>query len=289
MTGLPHTTVAEMIRRRLDQLTPTERKAALILLGNYPVPGLQTVAQFAKQADVSNPTVLRLISKLGFSAYADFQQRLRDELEARLRSPLTKDVLSADARDLAEVPAFAKYWESVSTAMAQSMHLIRPSEFDGAIALLTEEARPVTILGGRLTSSLALQAYLHLRELRSNVTFIDSQTATWAEHLLGVTSSNIYLLFDIRRYQDDVVRMGKEAAARGAKIILFTDEWLSPLSAVAEHVFALRIAVNSNWDSFAPISVLIEAMIARLSALRWPEVKARMEELEAIRRKLDAG
>ncbi|HML30568.1 MAG TPA: MurR/RpiR family transcriptional regulator, partial [Hyphomicrobium sp.] len=175
---------------------------------------------------------------------------------------------------------------SVSSAMAASMHLIRPSEFDGAVTLLADDARPVTVLGGRLTSSLALQAYLHLRELRSNVTLIDSQTAMWAEHLLDVTSSNTYLIFDIRRYQDDVIRMGQEAASRGAKIILFTDEWLSPLS--AEHVFALRIAVNSNWDSFAPISVLLEAMIARLSALRWPEVKARMEELESIRRKLDA-
>ena len=116
---------------------------------------------------------------------------------------------------------------------------------------------------------------------------IESQTASWAEHLLDVTSSHTFVIFDIRRYQDDVIRMGLEASARGAKLILFTDEWLSPLSAVAKHVFALRIAVNSNWDSFAPVSALIEAMIARLSALRWPEIKTRIEELEAIRRKLD--
>jgi DNA-binding MurR/RpiR family transcriptional regulator len=289
MSSLTETTVAEMIRRRLEQLTPMERNAAVILLGNYPVPGLQTVAQFAKQADVSNPTILRLIAKLGFNAYADFQQRLRDELEARLRSPLTKDVSPLDGKGLGELPSFAKYWQSLSSAMAASMHLIRPSEFDGAIALLADGGRPVTILGGRLTSSLALQAYLHLRELRSGVTLIDSQTAAWPEHLLDVSPSHTYLMFDIRRYQDDVVRMGQEAASRGAKIILVTDEWLSPLSAVAEHVFALRTAVNSNWDSFAPISALIEAMIARLSTLRWPEVKARMEELESIRRNLDIG
>jgi hypothetical protein len=56
---------------------------------------------------------------------------------------------------------------------------------------------------------------------------------------------------------------------------------------IAPALTALRIAVNSNWDSFAPISVLIEAMVARLSAQRWPEVKTRTEELESIRRKLD--
>lgn len=276
-----------MIRRGLEQLTPTERKAALVLLGNYPVPGLQTVAQFAKQADVSNPTILRLISKLGFNTYADFQQRLRDELEARLRSPLTKDVLPNEVDTGEAAAAYAGYWASVTAAMAASLNLIRPSEFEGAIALLSDSRRPVTLVGGRLTSSLALQMYLHLRELRSDVHLIESQTASWAEHLLDVTSSHTFVVFDIRRYQDDVVRMGQEAAARGAKLLLFTDEWLSPLSAVARHVFALRIAVNSNWDSLAPISALIEAMIARLSALRWPEIKTRIEELEAIRRKLD--
>ncbi|WP_045837819.1 MurR/RpiR family transcriptional regulator [Hyphomicrobium sp. 99] len=286
MTASPHT-VAEMIRRQLEGLTPTERKAALVLLGNYPVPGLQTVAQFAKQAEVSNPTILRLISKLGFSAYADFQQRLRDELEDRLRSPLTKDVRPSEVTDGEDATAYSAYWASVTEAMSASRHLIRPSEFDGTIALLSDGRRPVTILGGRLTSSLAMQMYLHLRELRSDVHLIQSQTGSWAEHLLDVNSSHTFVIFDIRRYQDDVVRMGQEASARGAKLILFTDEWLSPLSAVAKHVFALRIAVNSNWDSFAPLSALIEAMIARLSALRWPEIKMRIEELEAARRKLD--
>src|ERR1700676_437645 len=86
-------TIAEVIRQGLERLTPTERKAARILLANYPVPGLQTVALFAKQAEVSHPTILRLVSKLGFDSYSAFQQTLRDELEARLRSPLTKPVV----------------------------------------------------------------------------------------------------------------------------------------------------------------------------------------------------
>ena len=45
--------IAETIRQGLSRLTPTERKPALALLANYPVPGLETVAQFAKRAGVS--------------------------------------------------------------------------------------------------------------------------------------------------------------------------------------------------------------------------------------------
>jgi DNA-binding MurR/RpiR family transcriptional regulator len=275
-------TIAETIRHRLDQLTPTERKAAVVLLGNYPVPGLQTVAQFAKQAHVSNPTILRLIAKLGCGSYADFQLKLRRELEARLQSPLTKEV-TAETPESGEPDHFLPaYWQSVTEAMASSLKQIRQSEFDGAVTLLADIRRPVIVLGGRLSSSLSEQFYLHLRELRPDVQLI-RQTASWAEHLLDVTPSHTLVVFDIRRYQDDVIRFGQEAVKRGAKLLLFTDEWLSPLAAVAKQVLALRTAVNSNWDSFAPISALIEAIIARLSSLRWADVKKRIEALEAIR------
>lgn len=277
-------TIAEMIRHRLDQLTPTERKAALVLLGNYPVPGLQTVAQFAQQAEVSNPTVLRLIAKLGFAAYADFQRRLRGELEARLRSPLTKEVPATPAAQGESGEFLPTYWRSVMAAMASSLKELSIGEFEGATALLADTRRPVMVLGGRLSSSLAEQLYLHLRELRPGVSLITGQTASWAEQLLDVTAAHTLVVFDIRRYQEDVIRFGQEAVRRGARLVLITDEWLSPLAAVARQVLAVRTAVNSNWDSFAPISAVIEALIAQLSANRWPEVKQRIEELEAIRR-----
>ena len=60
------------------------------LLANYPVAGLETIAQWAQRADVSGPTVLRLIGKLGFDSYAAFQSALRAELELRLQSPLMR-------------------------------------------------------------------------------------------------------------------------------------------------------------------------------------------------------
>ena len=61
-----------------------------MLLSNYPFAGLETVAQFAARAGVSAPSILRFIARLGFSAYADFQRRLKEELEAQLQSPLMK-------------------------------------------------------------------------------------------------------------------------------------------------------------------------------------------------------
>ena len=82
--------IAERVRASVVALTAQERKAAQVLLTNYPTAGLAPVAEFAERARVSAPTVLRFVAKLGFLGYPDFQRQLREELEAQLASPLAK-------------------------------------------------------------------------------------------------------------------------------------------------------------------------------------------------------
>src|SRR6202171_241195 len=82
--------VMELVRQRLDSLSPAERKLARVLLASYPIAGLESVARFAERARVSPPTVTRFITKLGFSGYPEVQETLRNEVQARLSSPLTR-------------------------------------------------------------------------------------------------------------------------------------------------------------------------------------------------------
>ncbi len=276
--------IAETIRQGLGRLTPTERKPALALLANYPVPGLETVAQFAKRAGVSGPTILRLVAKLGFANYPRFQQALRDELELRLQPPLAKVPRRRGAR---LDPDFVnRYGRAIIANIQRSLGEVPRSEFKGALELLSDRRRRLSLVGGRFTASLALQFYQHLRELRPQVHLVSGQTATWVEHLLDFGHKDVLIVFDIRRYQEDVVRFAQEAAALGADIVLFTDHWLSPVAAVARHVFALRTTMPSSWESFAALSALTEIMVARLQELSWSEAKRRMERLEKFRNRL---
>jgi DNA-binding MurR/RpiR family transcriptional regulator len=273
--------VAARIRSGLGRLTPTERRPALTLLANYPVAGLETVAQFAQRAHVSGPTILRLVAKLGFQSYLDFQRALRDELELRAQTPLAKAPPGSGMPSGGDF--LADYARAIIGNIEQSVADMPRAEFEAAVALLADHRRRVLLVGGRFTSSLALHLYFHLRELRPRVDLVSGQTATWAEHLLDLGRGDVLIVFDIRRFQDDVVRFAREAAAGGAHVILFTDIWVSPAAAVATHVFSVRTSMPSSWESFAALSALSEALIARLHAERWNESKRRMEKLESLR------
>ena len=272
-------TLATLIRIKLGDLTPTERRAAHVLLSNYPFAGLETVAQFASRAGVSAPSILRFIARLGFGAYADFQRHLKEELEAQLQSPLMKQ--SPEGTNSTPLSAFAA---TVLANVAQTFEAVAPTEFEAILTILTDTKRRLHVVGGRLTEAVALYTVRHLRIIRPEVTLVEGQAATWRDQVIDFGKRDVLIAFDIRRYQDDVVLLAQEAAERGATIVLFTDQWLSPIARVARHVISARTAVPSNWDSNAAILAVVEALIAAATKSLWELSRARMEALEVLRK-----
>ena len=62
-------TVAERLREKSGELTAAERKLMAALFANYPMAGLVSITEFARVAEVSTPSVLRLAKKLGFAGF----------------------------------------------------------------------------------------------------------------------------------------------------------------------------------------------------------------------------
>lgn len=271
-------TLAVRIRAELGSLTPTERRAAHVLLSNYPFAGLETVAQFASRAGVSAPSVLRFVARLGFGAYADFQKRLKDELEAQLKSPLAKPVMPTTS------PA-STFAAAVTANIAQTFDNLAPTEFEAIAALLADPRRRLHFVGGRFTEAIALYAVRHLRVVRPDVLLVEGQASTWRDQVIDFGKRDVLVALDIRRYQDDVIQFCEEAADRGATIVLITDQWLSPIARCARHVMSARIDAPSNWDSSVAILALVEALIAAVTKSLWESAEARMKALETLRQR----
>jgi len=277
--------VADLIHRHMDELTPAERKVARALLANYPVAGLEPLAEFANQAKVSHPSVLRFVSKLGLQGYGRFQSALRAELGARLESPLTKmheDGVGKDVEHDTNSDFLDSFVEGVCDNIRQSVASSPRSEFEGALKLLADTRGAVYMIGGRMTDAIASYTYMHLRMLRPRVHHVKGTPASWAPYLLDMDTRSVVIVFDIRRYDRDVIRFAEEAADQGAHIILVTDHWLSPIASRAEHLLASRVSAPSSWDSMAAMITFMEALIAALNNRNWDQLKNRIRMIEEI-------
>src|SRR5262249_48003934 len=86
-----------------------------------------------------------------------------------------------------------------------------------------------------------------------------------------------------RRYQLDVVAFARQAAARGVRIVLFTDQWLSPIAEHAEVTIVSTLEVASPYDTLAPALAQMEGIVARILSALGDEARTRIERLEGVR------
>jgi len=271
-------TIAKRLQSKFDTLTRAERQLADAIMENYPVSGLGSITSVAEKADVSTPTVARLVQKLNFKGFPEFQEQLRKELEAKISGPIAKhDKWAGDAPDTHILNQFT---DAVMQNIKKSLSQIDPATFDDACKLLADEERSVYVVGGRITRALADYFFLHMQVIRPNVTHIQSISNAWPHYLLNVKKGDVIVIFDVRRYENSTLKLAEMAAAKGAEIILLTDQWISPINKFTDLVFGSRIVVPSAWDSSVTSLLLLETILAEVQELIWPQTRRRMQELE---------
>ncbi len=251
--------VSEKIRQRLGELSPSERRVARTLLAGPPTIGLESSARLAQNAGVSGPTVSRFISGLGFSNYAAFQRALHEEIGARMMPPVEAyrrhqagqrpdDVLATCARTVGE-------------AVTASVAGLDPEEFRRAVSLLAEGGRKVLVTGGWFSQLLAGYLASVLRELRPEVRLVGQSPTDRAGAIADITRRDTVAAFDFRRYERDTLELARAARAAGARILLITDPWLSPVGDIADAVLTAQVLGPSPFESLTPALAVVETLI----------------------------
>lgn len=270
--------IAELISDRIGTMPAGERRAAQTLIANYPLIGLKTVAEFSTAAGVSSPTILRFVSRLGFQNYPEFQSALQDELAAQLQSPASRTLNPASPSG-----AISPMLEATLDNMRETFRHLSDRQLADIAARLAERRGKTFLIGGRFTDPLARYMAAHLAIIQPDVYHLAGQESIWRDRLIDMGKRDVLVIFDIRRYQDSLVRFAETAHQRGVQIVLFTDQWLSPIARFARHVIAGRTAVPSAWDSSAALFVVAETLIGAVTRQLEADSARRIRDLESLR------
>lgn len=275
---MKHAIVKDRIEDLRADLTPAERQVTSVLMRDYPVAGLQSVTKFAEAAQVSTPTVIRLAQKLGFSGFSDMQEQLREEAAAQIKRPILKG--GGWPKERGDSHAFRDFAEAVFDNLNRTIERMDPITFDAIAGLLSSPKKRIYLSGGRITRSNADYFFNHLQIIRADVTLLSSSPNVWPQFLLDMGRNAVLVIFDIRRYEQDLEKLAQLTKERGATIVLFTDQWGSPISNKADHVLNALVEVPSSWDSTVAINLIVEALVAEVQRRRWGAAKERIEALE---------
>ena len=281
MNDEPVLRVSERIRQRLGEFSPAERRVARVLLSGPPTAGLESSARLAQQAGVSGPTISRfVINQLGFDNYAAFQQALREEISARVLTPV--EIYRQYRVDRPSTDLLANCGARLAEAVTASVRAIDPGEFRRVVALLADPAHPVLATGGWFSQLGADYLVNVLREVRSKVRLVQATAADRAGTLADIARKDVVCVFDFRRYERDTQEFAQAAHDSGARIVLFTDPWLSPVADVADAVLTAEVRGPSPFESLTPTMAVVETVLTAVADELGEAARVRFERFGQI-------
>lgn len=273
-------TIAELLRTQFNEFKPAERKIAAHLLNNYPMSGMVSITELSGNSKVSTPTVMRTLNRIGFRSFVSFQKALKQELSDVLADPVERH--AQWARDTPKEHILNQLADSVVTNLSYTMNQLSHETFNEVVGLLSNQKNGVHLAGGRITHTFADYMCTHLEVVRKSVQRLPFTASLWPHHLLDMKKNDVLVIFDVRRYEADMLHLAELAHSKGVNIVLFTDQWLSPISSYARYSLPVRMETPSGWDSGVPTLFLIEAMIMAVENKLWRNTSSRMKELEKI-------
>jgi len=261
-------------------LTPSEHKVVRALLDDWPRLGLGTMARLAERAGVSDPTILRLIRKLKFSGYGEFQEALLADIDERLRSPRT--LLAGRRLQSGQGNPWQAYLQDCAQNVQHSGELSQNGDIERLCRWLLDGRTRIFCLGGRFSRFLAAYLCLHLRHIRSHCQLLDDFQQL-PEQIADFGRKDLLLLFDYRRYQCEARLVAEQIKARGARLVLFTDIYPSPLREYADLIISAPVESISAFDSLVPALAQMEALIYQLSSATDKSLDKRLAEIDRLR------
>ena len=256
-----------------------QKRIANYILQNYDKAAFMTASKLGTKVGVSESTVVRFASELGYDGYPSMQRALQEMIRSRLTSTqriqAAGDLLSG--QDL------------LSAVVQSDMDKLRMmvgeadrKEFDRVVDKIMEP-RHIYILGVRSSSYVAgyLNFYMHL--LFENVTLVQSNAAGEIfEQLLRVGPGDVMIAISFPRYSNVTMNTVKFAQDRGATIVAITDNMLSPVYQLSDAALLAPCEMISFVDSMvAPLS-LVNALLIAVGYRLGTDVSRTFAELEDI-------
>lgn len=254
-------TLAERMRRALPGMSPGERRIVRLCLALNAPEELATVAIMAEAAGVSPPTVLRALDKIGFDHFGAFREVALAEIAARHQSAFAQM-----RRGTASSDPLAAMLKALGDAVRDTFDRLDQGELANAIDLLADPRLRQIFTGGRFSHSLAEQLHAHVNLMRPGTELLSYSGHGRTSRLVDIGRSHVVTLFDFRRYERETVELAHGAKRKRAKIVLITDQWMSPIADWADAVLVAEVQSASPFDTMVPGLALVETMISMLHA-----------------------
>ncbi|HKM32986.1 MAG TPA: MurR/RpiR family transcriptional regulator [Oscillospiraceae bacterium] len=268
-----------LISENIPVFSKGQRLIANYILNHYDKASFMTASKLGTIVGVSESTVVRFATELGFDGYPSFQRSLQELVRNRLTTIQRMEV-SSDHIGTGDI--LEKVLSHDIELIKGTIEIISRQTFHDAVKAIAN-AEKIYIIGSRSASSLANFLAYYLNLIFSDVKLVQATSSSeMFEQIMRISDKDIMIGLSFPRYSSSTVKAFRYASDCNASVLAITDSLASPLASLATHVLLAKSDMASFVDSFvAPLS-LLNALIVALGMHKKEDVSRSFETLENI-------
>lgn len=264
-------TVLQKISQLYPQMSPSQQAVADVILRDSQSAAFYNVAKLAREAAVSESTITRFATFLGYSGFPGLSRELQEMVRSRLTTG-ERFQLSRGATK-AEQQTVLQHFEEDLHNLQLMMERIDLNALERIVQMLLQANR-IGIVSSRSALSLGMFFDFYLNLLQKDTYLLSGEPRT-VDRIHRIQAGDVLVGIGFARYTRFSVDCLEAGKKRGARIIVITDYPSSPLRDFADEVLYTPTGITSHMDSYvAPLSLL--TAILRAMSLQEADLATRV-------------
>ncbi len=271
--------LSNRINEKYKSMSKGQKLLATYITDNYDKAVFLTAAKLGEVVGVSESTVVRFATNLGYKGYPEFQKALEELVRNKLNSIQRMEVTYGR---ISQSQILETVLQSDTENLKSTLESIDQNAFELAVDTILN-AKNIYVIGIRSCAPLAsfLAFYLNLMFDKVHLLHTSSSSELF-EQMVRIGNEDVIIGISFPRYSMRTLKAIEFANNRNAKVITLTDSVHSPMNLYSSCNLIAKSDMASIVDSLvAPLSV-INSLIVALCMKKQSEVVGTLEMLEEI-------
>ncbi len=271
--------VKERIEEKFKDLPKNQQKIADFFLVNFDRIPFLSVQEISESTHVSVASIVRFAQNLGFSGFSE----IRDEISVILQTEINsnKDLFPLIEMEDGNKNTLTEVANLDIQNINETLFMIDREKFSSAVGMLAS-AEEVYTAGMGISYLLAEVLSYQLTQVGIKAKNFRNSWASFLEESLFIPDKGVLIVFSFPPYSPETIDLARSVKKRGIKVISITNKSTSPAAGNSDIALTVKSENMLYTNSFAAISVLINAIATEAARLNKKKAKEWLHKLNEI-------
>jgi len=278
MNAIASHPVINKISNKLNTLTPKAQALGTYIMQNPSKAVFMTTKELAEACDISEATVVRFVSTLGYKGYSDFQEALKDFVNSGLSLPdrtafkgIKEEGVDRLHREILDELSNLKYlYENIDIDIMNQIvdHL--------------DKSQTVYVVGSRLSYTFAYYLGWSLTKVRKGIHILKGSDSTAFDMLTNAHSDSLVILAACTRYPNELIKLSKMIRRSGHTLVTIADSSICPVIQFADLSLVVPARSIPFIGNVSGMLVAIQYIVQELASRKGEELADYQKQLEQM-------